>query len=501
MSVLSVTLSVVLTLSTLLTCIPGPVKAETDTALEAADFTSYNYMTVDGNPIEVGVSGSSFYVHSEVIENLTVTLFDAEASQSVKTFNEEAADIEVDLEGYMDEDALYFVGITYTYKETKFYVYNNYVIWDGGEVKFYKSPNYDFNVQRCSELRTDEQSLNEMLEPQNDIECDDPVLVSYSDQICEGSTSDWEKVFRIYYYIISQMAYDSVQVEDDTMTYQDGAVCLMRRGIAICEGFGNVFTALCRAQGIPATVQFGIGLVDYDEMMDEELPTNEDCDHAWAAVCIEGTWYYMDPTFDIGSYYEGDSWDSGTYTEYEPSFSYYLLPLEAFSYDHKICDADTVHGLEASGSCGDNATYTITRDGTLTISGSGTVVLPYGCNNFNKVVFAPDSNIDRIGEGCFVDCDLITSVILPETVTVIEAEAFNTCEDLEYVYLPSGLESIGREAFDYCDELSYIYIPDSCTYIGKWAFDDCSQLYISVPSSISDLDSEYYISPMHIEYR
>lgn len=505
MSFVSAALSAVTCVSIALTGLMGfkapDIKAASDYSFESADFTSYEYRTYKGGVITVGVEGSSFYVQSDAIETVTVGVFNAESGSKIKSFNESSGSISCDLDGYLDEDTLYRVNINYQVDGYTFYVSNNYVILDGSDVRFYKSPNYDFNLERCSELRTDAQSLQEMLQPQNDVECDDPVLISYSEQICEGCTNDWEKVFNIYTYIISQMAYDSVQVEDSGMVYQDGAICLMRRGIAICEGFGNVFTALCRAQGIPATVQFGIGLVDYDEMMDDELPTNEDCDHAWAAVCIEGTWFYMDPTFDIGSYYEGDSWDTGTYDEYDISFCYYLLPLEAFSFDHKICDADTVHGLEASGSCGDNATYTITRDGTLTISGSGTITLPYGCNNFNKVVFAPGSNIDTIGQGCFKDCDLITRVILPDTVKVIEAEAFNTCEDLEYIYLPEGLESIGREAFDYCDELSYVYVPDSCTYIGKWAFDDCSCLYISVPSSITSLDDEYYVEPMHIEYR
>jgi transglutaminase-like putative cysteine protease len=105
------------------------------------------------------------------------------------------------------------------------------------------------------------------------------------------------------------MAYDDVQIEDDSTCYQDGAKCLIRRQIAICEGFANVFVALCRAQGIPAAVQFGIGCSTYESLIDVDELDSTDSDHAWAAVCIEGEWYYLDPTFDIGAYYEGDAWD------------------------------------------------------------------------------------------------------------------------------------------------------------------------------------------------
>ncbi len=157
--------------------------------------------------------------------------------------------------------------------------------------------------------------------------------------------------------------------------------------------------------------------------------------------------------------------------------------------------------MEETGSCGSNATYEISRDGTLTIYGSGEIKMPEGCNGFTKVVFDPDSNITSIGEDCFIDCDLLTMVILPDTVTKINDGAFYTCEDLEYVYIPEGVTYIGQEAFDFCDELAYIRVPDSCNEIGSWAFDDCGRLYLSIPSDLEGFNSGYYLDPMYIEVR
>ncbi len=482
--------------------VPGGSKVSASGSnLEAADFTSYQIVTYKGDTITVGVDGSCFTVVSDAVSDFTVTLKDAVSYSRVKEISLEDGETSADFADYAEEDTLYYVSVRYTLDGTDFDSANNYVFMEDGKLNFYKSLVYDFNVDRCSELLTDDESLKEDLMPQNDIECDSPILKSYSDEICEGATDDWNKVFKIYTYITRVMSYDDVQVSDSSVVYQDGCVCLLRRGVAICEGFGNVFTALCRAQGIPATVEFGIGMVDYDEITDESIETNESPDHAWAAVCLGNKWFFVDPTFDIGSYYEGDSWDSGHVEYSTPGYNYYLLPLEAFSYDHKICDADTVHGIEESGSCGDYATYDISRDGTLTIHGRGEIKLPYGCNGFSKVVFASDSDITAIGEECFSDCDLITSVVIPDTVTEIDNSAFNTCEDLEYVYLPEGLTTISKQAFDYCDELAYVRVPDSVTDLGQWAFDDCPRLYISVPSSLDGFDSNYDIEPMHIEQR
>ena len=469
---------------------------------EPADFTSYELTTFRGDKITVSVDGKDFCVDCDCSDDIILGLYDAENFELITksdvhtegTFSEDFTDD-------MEEDVLYMINVSYVLEGVIIDAYSNYVILYDGEIEFFKTPNYDYNLGSTEELWTDSESLLELTKPQNDVESDDPVVISYSNDIVGNAQDDWEKVFRIYTYITTQMVYDDVQIADDITCYQDGAKCLIRRQIAICEGFANVFVALCRAQGIPAAVEFGIGCSTYESLIDVDELDSTDSDHAWAAVCLDGEWYYLDPTFDIGGYYEGDSWDDGYIDEVTPGYAFYLLPLESFSFDHKILDADTMHGLEESGSCGNNATYEISRDGTLTIYGSGEIKLPEGCNGFTKVVFDPDSNITCIGEDCFIDCDLLTMVILPDTVTKIDDGAFYTCEDLEYVYIPEGVTYIGQEAFDFCDELAYIRVPDSCNEIGSWAFDDCGRLYLSIPSDLEGFNSGYYLDPMYIEVR
>ncbi|MBP5261127.1 MAG: leucine-rich repeat protein [Clostridiales bacterium] len=469
---------------------------------EAADYTSFSFVCKDGDPITLSLSGGSLNLQSTCATSIEMLVKNLGTGNIVAHKNTMEHSFSLDVNTNTEASAVYYVDLTYTAEGVRYQFQDIYLMkQSNGNLVFVKSPVYDFNVERCSEMWTDDVSLQECLQPQNDVECDDPYVIKMSNEICAGCTTDWEKTYAIYTYIISEFAYDDVQIEDTSYSYQDDAVSLLRRKIAICEGMGNTFTALCRAQGVPAVVEFGVSenfsdFVNLSAKRDNEWPN-----HAWAAVCLDGTWYFVDPTFDNSSHYSGTAYNSGSVEHGRHYYNYYLLPLEIFSMDHKICDADTVHGIESTGLCGDHATYSISRDGTITISGSGEIILPSGVNGFSKVVFEEGSNITSIGRRCFIDCDLITQVILPDTVTRIEDEAFNTCEDLEYIYLPEGLTFIGQEAFDICDELAYVYVPDSVEEMSVYAFDDCPRLIISVPAHLEGFEAENYVQPHRIIVR
>lgn len=462
-----------------------------------ADYDSLTFTSKSGQHTVLSVSGGDISVSTSNATGMRVNVTN-ERNAIVATGGGDAS-FSFDAASHMDVNGVYYImfvmnadGIQHKYDEIALTKKAN------GDVCFVKSMCYDFNVDRCSELWTDAASLEECLQPQNDVECNAPLVISTAERLTAGCRDDWAKVYAIYNYMVTEFAYDFIQIEDNYTIYHDDAATLLMRKVAICEGLGNTFTALCRAAGVPAAVSFGIGADAVDLVLNDAYEGDEGCNHAWACVCIEGTWYHVDPTWDCSNAYDGDSYDTGSRFDCAPSFNYYLLPLEVFSMTHKICDADTIHGREESGSCGSSATYQITRDGTITISGSGTLELPYGCNGFRNVVFADDCTIDKIGEQCFNDCDIITTVILPDTVTEIDDYAFCTCEDLEYIYLPDGLRSIGRSAFDYCDELAYVYVPDTVNEIARWAFDDCPRAIISIPHGMDLDEDDYYVSPYRI---
>ncbi len=462
-----------------------------------ASYDAYELTLADGVTMNMSLSGDRVIFDSSENREYDITLSKCRTLRVVRNFTGAGGVFDIELASSMNEGELYYLTISYEAFGRTVENGNNIIFLDGDTLHFWKSANYEYNLGTCSELMTDKLSLMECLEPQNDVECDDPVLIGYSKEICGDAETDWEKVYRIYVYIAHEMAYDNVESEAGSGTYQDSAVDVLRDGKSICEGFANAFVALCRAQGIPAAVEFGMGYSDYEEMTTRDVKDDDYADHAWAAVYLGGKWLFVDPTYDMAkTYYGNNNVESGNEVTL-----YYLLPLESFSNDHMILDADTRHGIPSSGSCGTNARYEITRDGVCYISGSGTIKMPEGVNGFSKVVFAEDCTVTAIGKHCFDDCDLITSIVLPDTVKTIDGFAFNTCEDLEYIYIPEGCAQIGEQAFCYCDELSYVRIPDSVTWIGPWAFDDCPRLYISVPEEHADFAKKYDTKPMFIETR
>lgn len=76
----------------------------------------------------------------------------------------------------------------------------------------------------------------------------------------------------------------------------------------------------------------------------------------------------------------------------------------------------------------------------------------------------------------FYDKTTIQSVVLPNTITMIDARAFAYCENLSSIVIPNGVTEIGMEAFRECKGLTSITIPNSVTKIGYEAFQACTLL-------------------------
>ena len=129
-------------------------------------------------------------------------------------------------------------------------------------------------------------------------------------------------------------------------------------------------------------------------------------------------------------------------------------------------------------------TWTLSDDGTLTIS--GTDMPDYRYNDYVGETSAPwysqrdkikkviiENSVTNIGEYAFMFCSSITSVTIPNSVTSIGEGAFQNCSGLTSVTIPNSVTSIGGFAFMYCKGLTSVTIPNSVTSIGEGAFYDC----------------------------
>lgn len=92
-----------------------------------------------------------------------------------------------------------------------------------------------------------------------------------------------------------------------------------------------------------------------------------------------------------------------------------------------------------TGKIGTNVTYTLTDDGTLTISGTGDMTdydyeKSHVFNNQSiKNIIA--NGITSIGECAFCNCYNLTSVDIPTSITSINSTAFYGCHKMKTIYV------------------------------------------------------------------
>lgn len=157
-------------------------------------------------------------------------------------------------------------------------------------------------------------------------------------------------------------------------------------------------------------------------------------------------------------------------------------------------------------------TWSLSDDGTLTISGKGVISLkrlePWLYLKFNTLVI--EKGITGI-DGAFSSTNSLKKVILPEGLESIGRHAFSFCKKLEQIEIPESVEEIGRaafrgdvslnkvtfspglktisdDAFSNCRSLAEINIPGTVESIGRGAFYRCGSLTeITIPGTVQNI--------------
>ncbi len=179
----------------------------------------------------------------------------------------------------------------------------------------------------------------------------------------------------------------------------------------------------------------------------------------------------------------------------------YFTVLFVFFCIHMILSCqDSFAATEvAAGSCGDNVTWRLTRDGVLSISGEGEitggtwqqtdikpkkVVIDEGVTSISGRWIFGDEEIEeitipnsviKIGDCVFQGCGVKT-LRIPDSVIEIGEYAFSKCEKLEQIRLSENLNTISAHMFSSCSRLKKIEVPDSVIYIGEGAFSNMDSL-------------------------
>lgn len=161
----------------------------------------------------------------------------------------------------------------------------------------------------------------------------------------------------------------------------------------------------------------------------------------------------------------------------------FFLPL--------FCVALNAHDFEADG-----IYYNINPDEvsvSVTFYGDGVVVVPAAGNvtsldddthKYSGDVTIPPSvehdgqtyDVTAINQEAFLGCEGLSSVSIPNTVTLIGPCAFYGCSGLTSMTIPESVITIGYQAFFYCSGLETATIGKSVKYFGDMAFYGCSGL-------------------------
>ena len=121
-------------------------------------------------------------------------------------------------------------------------------------------------------------------------------------------------------------------------------------------------------------------------------------------------------------------------------------------------------------------TYTLSDDGKLVISGTGSIADDAFAGNTKITSVVISEGVTGIGSGAFYGCTNLTSVTIPEGVTIIDGMTFGKCTSLTNVTIPGTVTSIAVQAFWNCSSLTSITIPASVTEIGSGVFQGCTGL-------------------------
>ena len=155
----------------------------------------------------------------------------------------------------------------------------------------------------------------------------------------------------------------------------------------------------------------------------------------------------------------------------------------------------------ASGDCGTGVTYSLTDDGTLTISGTGAMAdytaasgQPWYSSASSITTVVVETGVTHIGNSSFREFTNMTSVSLPEGLETIGNFAFSGCTNADFkkVTIPASVTSTGTYIFSGCTNLATVEFSagSNLTGIGNYAFRNCTDLgSINIPAGVTSIGS------------
>lgn len=126
-----------------------------------------------------------------------------------------------------------------------------------------------------------------------------------------------------------------------------------------------------------------------------------------------------------------------------------------------------------NGNCGENSSFSMSKVGTLVISGNGKVTK----------YFSDDKNIKA---------EKIHRIVVEEGITELGNKCFAGLTEVKEITFPTTLQVIGYASFTGCNSLQTVKIPDTVKRIESYAFSSCKNLQILMfGSSVEKVAKSY----------
>lgn len=366
----------------------------------------------------------------------------------------------------------------------------DYLLWQfygwGGEVyyEYLENGNYGYQFLLNLEYYTTAAQENEL----------NTAVKNLLSSLGVSSMTDYQKVKAVYDYMIQNIVYDEAHLNDETYTLQFTAYAALVNKTAVCQGYATLLYRLMLEMGIDCRIIAG---------------ETENGGHAWNIVKLGDVYYNLDATWDAG--YDDYAYFLRNSDGFADHYRYLEYATTQFHTQYPMSETDYVDGVAGQpehiyvyGVAGDEAYYSIDRDGVLTIWGTGEIAdfaepnvesedeypVPwiYWLDGFDTVIV--EDGITTIGQNTFSCLNNIKYITLPDSVTTIDDAACVSCENLVSIELGNNVETIGTGAFYGCYSLPSIELPDSLLSISSTVFQNCISLTeITIPKNITRLES------------
>lgn len=116
-----------------------------------------------------------------------------------------------------------------------------------------------------------------------------------------------------------------------------------------------------------------------------------------------------------------------------------------------------------------------------------------GCKGLSNLDI-PES-VTLLGPKAFYGCQNLTNITLSSSITSIERRTFYQCRNLGHITIPSAVESIEDEAFKYCSSLTGIYFYGDAPLAGVDVFSGCDDAVVYYTEGSEGWGSEYASLP------